>query len=282
MFDRIERVNHSLIQHGPNNDRIYLIKLDQRDLPGITDRLDDLSIAKRYTKIFAKVPEACLNAFLEKDYRKEATIPGMKNGAEDIHFVSKFFGSRRSFISPSDRRQLNKKMHKVLEKKNSAAKFSLPEGIQIRQLQQSDAEDLASLYQRVFKTYPFPIFEPAYLSKTMEEHIRYFGAFESDRLVAASSAEMDLEMSNAEMTDFATVPEFLGKNLSYFLLEAMEAQMRELEMKTLYTIARAESVGMNTTFARMDYKFAGTLLNNTMISGKIESMHVWYKPVVYP
>jgi len=34
---------------------------------------------------------------------------------------------------------------------------------------------------------------------------------------------------------------------------------------------------MNITFARNNYSFAGTLINNTNISGQIESMNVWYK-----
>jgi hypothetical protein len=45
----------------------------------------------------------------------------------------------------------------------------------------------------------------------------------------------------------------------------------------LYTIARAISVGMNITFARCGYDFGGTLVNNTQIAGRIESMNVWYK-----
>jgi hypothetical protein len=46
---------------------------------------------------------------------------------------------------------------------------------------------------------------------------------------------------------------------------------------TAYTIARAESAGMNETFAKNGYKYCGTLVNNTNISGQIESMNVWVK-----
>lgn len=34
---------------------------------------------------------------------------------------------------------------------------------------------------------------------------------------------------------------------------------------------------MNTTFARSDYEYGGTLVNNTLIGDDIESMNVWYK-----
>jgi putative beta-lysine N-acetyltransferase len=86
-----------------------------------------------------------------------------------------------------------------------------------------------------------------------------------------------MENKNAEMTDFATLPKHRGKNLSYFLLKAMEKEMAVQDYKTLFTIARSASVGMNATFARRDYEFAGTLVNNTLIGEDIESMNVWYK-----
>ena len=53
--------------------------------------------------------------------------------------------------------------------------------------------------------------------------------------------------------------------------------MEQLGIDTFYTIARSVSFGMNITFAKMDYKYTGTLKNNTNISGNIESMNVWYK-----
>jgi hypothetical protein len=57
----------------------------------------------------------------------------------------------------------------------------------------------------------------------------------------------------------------------------MEREMKRLGMLTTYTIARALSPGMNITFAKMGYNYAGTLKNNCNISGCIESMNVWYK-----
>ena len=53
--------------------------------------------------------------------------------------------------------------------------------------------------------------------------------------------------------------------------------MKDKDIITAYTIARAISFGMNITFAKNGYKYSGTLKNNTNISGKLESMNVWYK-----
>jgi RimJ/RimL family protein N-acetyltransferase len=48
-------------------------------------------------------------------------------------------------------------------------------------------------------------------------------------------------------------------------------------LKTAYTIARADSIGMNRVFEKCGYAHAGCLVNNTQIGGRIRSMNVWYK-----
>ncbi len=111
----------------------------------------------------------------------------------------------------------------------------------------------------------------------MQNHVAYFGAEFDHQLAALASSEMDAENQNVEMTDFATLPPYRGGSLSVVLLEKMESVVQNQSMKTAYTIARAVSVGMNITFARAGYIFSGTLVNNTNISGKVESMNVWYK-----
>ncbi|VVB88342.1 Beta-lysine N6-acetyltransferase [uncultured archaeon] len=79
------------------------------------------------------------------------------------------------------------------------------------------------------------------------------------------------------MTDFATLPEYQGNGFACYLLRKMEHEMRKRNIKTSYTIARAVSYGINIIFAKMGYRYGGTLLNNTNISGSVESMNVWYK-----
>jgi beta-lysine N6-acetyltransferase len=60
-------------------------------------------------------------------------------------------------------------------------------------------------------------------------------------------------------------------------LAAKEAAMRPAGLRVAYTIARAMSPGINFTFAGAGYRFGGTLVNNTQIGGRIESINVWYK-----
>ena len=140
-----------------------------------------------------------------------------------------------------------------------------------------DAVNMAALYRDVFLTYPFPIDKPEYLIDTMKNNISYFGIWCGDQLVALSSAEQYPDHRYVEMTDFATLPSQQGKGLASMLLSVMEEAMREKGFITGYTSARASSYGMNGVFAKKGYKFAGTLLNNTSISGHIEHMNIWYK-----
>ena len=129
----------------------------------------------------------------------------------------------------------------------------------------------------MFASYPFPIHDPDYLIETMRSHVCYFVAEKDGKIAAASSGEMDQENRNAEMTDFATLPDHLGNGLAVHLLKFMEPEMRKRNIATLYTIARAISPGMNITFAKCGYTFGGTLINNTQISGSIESMNLWHR-----
>jgi putative beta-lysine N-acetyltransferase len=151
--------------------------------------------------------------------------------------------------------------------------------LHVKKMEESNAEEMAALYQQVFESYPFPIYDPAYIRKTMKNDVQYFGIETEGKLAALASAEIDRKGLNAEMTDFATLPAFRGRKLSILLLHEMEQQMQLQGIKTLFTIARLNSVGMNKTFIRMGYTYSGTLLKNTNIAGKIESMNIFYKHV---
>jgi putative beta-lysine N-acetyltransferase len=136
---------------------------------------------------------------------------------------------------------------------------------------------MSRLYRKVFPSYPFPIEDPEYIKQTMRTHVQYYAFVSNGQLLALSSAEMDLTQKNVEMTDFATLPPYRGQGLAVQLLKHMETQMAAQGMATAYTIARAVSPGMNITFAKQAYQYNGRLINNTHISGQIESMNVWSK-----
>ena len=148
----------------------------------------------------------------------------------------------------------------------------------LEELGDKDIDAMIALFKNVFKTYPAPIFDPDYLSKTMgEKHIRYFGIRHAGALIALSSAEYSAVYQQAEMTDFAVAGSYRGRHLARYLLSFMEHKLSLEGCQTYFTIARLRSLAMNKTFMNMDYRYCGTLINNTQIAGSIESMNVWYK-----
>ena len=283
-YDRVETLGGALVHHGPANDRVYLMKCSFTEPRMDLSFLDELARTHNYGKIFAKVPAPWGKEFLADGYREEGRIPSYYDG-DDCLFMCRYRDASRAVMNEADRALADEVLTLALGKAPAfnasgapeAAGAPLPAGYSLRPLGPADAPLLAELYREVFESYPFPVHDRAYILKTMAEEVAYFGAFRDGRLVAASSAEMDPATSSAEMTDFATSPGQTGKGLATALLATMEQNMPRQGISTLYTIARAFSHGMNCTFARAGYRFGGTLVNNTNIFGRIESMNLWHK-----
>lgn len=276
-MDTIETIHEALVQHGPHNDRIYLMRLNDADPCRLITTLEDLARQKSYGKIFARIPAPAWQAFQSAGYSKEAAVPGLFNGRVDGFFVAKYLSVARRIVPVSEKRPEGKKAPGGVP--SNCRQGTGRNGPEIRACQPADAVEIARLYRQVFKTYPFPIDRPAYLKRMMKEGVRYFGIRIEGRLTAAAAAEIHRRDQNAEMTDFATLPCRRGKGLAGCLLRHMDEYVRTIGINTAFTIARAASPGMNAVFRKNGYRFAGLLRNNTQISGKIESMTVWYKQV---
>ncbi len=280
MTDRVEKIGRSTVQHGPFNDRVYLMKLARADTPGILPALDELASREGYSKIFAKIPAWARDFFLDHGYREEAAVPGLFEGKQKGHFVGKYLAPDRRREERAE--QVGEILRVAREKAQEEPEAEIPPEFTLRPALPEDTPQMADLYREVFATYPFPIHDPDYLCETMEENVRYFGVWQGEELAALASSEMDLQGRNVEMTDFATRPDYRSRGLATLLLKRMEGEMKRAGMTTAYTIARAYSFGMNITFARADYRFSGTLVNNTNIFGRLESMNVWHKPLSPP
>lgn len=308
-YDRVESLGGALVHHGPANDRVYLMKCSFTEPRKDLVLLDELARTHNYGKIFAKVPAPWAKEFLADGYREEGRIPSYY-GSDDCLFLCRYRDATRAVMSEADRILADEVLALARSKApaftasgapeaagagaptagpasgagpgSGAGAGAGPEGAvpaeySLRALGVEDAPLLAALYREVFASYPFPVHDSAYIRETMDADVAYFGAFRDGRLVAASSAEMDPATSSAEMTDFATLPGETGKGLAGALLAAMEQDVPRQGISTLYTIARAFSHGMNITFARAGYEYGGTLVNNTDIFGRIESMNLWHK-----
>lgn len=274
--DRVTELGNSVVQHGPLSNRVYLMSLDESDCPEIVGRIDELALRRGYTKVFAKVPAGSKRCFLDNGYDEEAAVPGFFRGEEDGVFLGKYLTDSRA-VAP-DESGLADVVRVAREKAADPAPApELPARVRLGIAGSDDAEALAALYAEVFESYPFPIHDPAYIRKTMEEGVTYATAWMDGELLGTASAEPDFDAGNAEMTDFAVSRRHRGLALARHLLGLLEENMVDKGVVTFYTIARAMSYGMNVTFAREGYRFAGTLVNNTNIAGGIESMNVWFK-----
>ncbi len=273
----MENMKGARLQHGPLAHRIYLMKLGDADPSELIPCLDHLAQQKGYTKIFAKVPSDQMAPFTRAGYSCEAEIPGFYNGETGVVFLGKYVDEQRAI--PENRGELDA-IRELAESKGSSVPLrpvELNSIFKLRPCVPADVEKMSELYRIVFPSYPFPIDDPAYLEKTMQTHVDYYGVESEGELVALSSAEKDVAGGNAEMTDFATLPDWRGHGLAFHLLRHMEPASAAKGIQTGYTIARAISPGMNITFAKCGYRFGGCLVNNTQIAGRIESMNVWYK-----
>lgn len=272
-WDKIEEYKGSLIQHGENNKRTYLMKLADGDAEEVIDYMEGLCRRNGYTKSFAKVPAHALSAFLAKGWGMEAYVPAFFGGKVDGLFLCKYYDEQRRQVEEGGLESLNKLM-KSIEVQEPRV---LPDHLEYRLCSLGDAPQMANLYEKVFERYPFPIHDPEYLKETMEDNIDYFGIWDGKRLIGLSSAEKDLEHSNVEMTDFAVDPDYRGYGLGLFLLYRMDEEMQRQGVATAYTIARLRSQGMNATFLKAGYTYTGTLFKNTNIADGLESMNVYYK-----
>ncbi len=274
MFDKIEKIGKSVIQHGKSNNRIYLLKLDADDVSSIISELDNKAKKNGYTKIFTKIQAEHLPEFILNGYAVEAYVPRFYNGKTDCIMASKFLDDKRKKLPAT----LMASFAGLFNLNGKSTKKELLPRFQIRMLNENDAEAAAKIFSEVFETYPFPVHDPAYILQTMESNLaRYYGVWEGNKLIGLSTAETDFEKENAEMTDFAVLPQCRGNGIASHLLSYMEADMKKEGIKTAYTIARLAEPGMNLTFIKGDYKFSGTLINNTNIGGNIESMNIFYK-----
>jgi len=246
-----------------------------KDYPdNLPKKLISMAEKNKYSKIFAKLPQIKAGRFIGAGYQLEASVPALCNSDTGV-FLAYYLDDTRIDEDKADLYVKNivltfdadKKQTPVLDSKRFLIRSCVP----------GDVERMVEIYKKVFASYPFPIHEDEYILKTMKGDIDYFCVETDGEIVALSSAEKDNSDSNAEMTDFATLPEWRGNSLSVHLLQRMEEQVKTEGINTAYTIARAASPGMNITFARTGYSFGGRLINNTNISGTIESMNVWYK-----
>jgi putative beta-lysine N-acetyltransferase len=257
------------------NLRVQVRGYEGDSLDAMVAALSNAARQRGFSKVFLKAPLQDQAPLEDAGMAAEATIVGFYAGKPAV-VMSLFLDSERQ------ERPCLEEQEAILSAIQSRPRDSsvpqLPQGYRMTIADAGDAEELAGLYSGVFESYPYPIDQPEYLVTTMESHVVYRIIRDGDGvLVAAASAETELEHRNAEMTDFATLPNQRGLGLAQHILAELEKDMEVRSIPNLYTIARARSAGMNRVFYNRGYSLTGTLVNNCHISGQFEDMHVWCK-----
>jgi putative beta-lysine N-acetyltransferase len=259
------------------NARIQVTDYRAVDPVAMAAALEERAVEAGVDKVFVKAMPSDREALEEGGMSAEAVIEGYYNGRPAVVMST--------FLSDDRRRQAAAREQEVIlagirERPPDPSLVPLPDGYRMRRAQPDDATDLAGLYADVFRSYPYPIDDPEYIEATMAGHVVYrLVRNPAGEVVAAASAETDLAHANAEMTDFATLPDQRGLGLAQHLLAALERDMEEGDIPNLYTVARARSAGMNRVFYNRGYRRTGTLVNNCHIAGSFEDMHVWCKQI---
>ena len=118
-----------------------------------------------------------------------------------------------------------------------------------------------------------------YLEKIMQKTSIFKIMLYQNKIISAASIDVDQRTSSAELTDCATTEDHCGKGLMSHLVKSLEIEAKKLNLITLYSIARARSIGMNSVFSHNMYNYYGCLINNCHICGQLENMNIWSKRI---
>jgi putative beta-lysine N-acetyltransferase len=257
------------------NQRIQVLDYEAQDPEMMIRGLVSEAHLRGYGKIFVKAPAFDQEALEDAGMVREASITGYFSGQPAVVMSLYLRDDRMERPYQSEQDEI---LEAIFSRPPDPAVPNLPDGYRMVIAEDVDLEKLAELYQKVFDSYPFPITDPDYLLSTMQSHVIYRIVRDAEGfVVAAASAETSRRYRNAEMTDFATLPNQRGLGLAQHILAALEDDMADLAIPNVYTIARARSFGMNRVFYNRGYEMTGTLINNCHISGQFEDMHVWGK-----
>ncbi len=278
MFDTLEKIDGATMHHGRTHNRVYLMEAERYNWSSLIKRMEDIAHQKNYDKIVGRVPEDAKEIFQSNGYVVEAKIPNLYNGEKAGYFLSDYRTIERSKSDIHEKKTITSVKTIALAANSSQedAHFSLPDYMEVRKLRKTDIPVMVELHKMAFHTYPFPIHEPEYLLQLLDDNHEFYGLFDQDELLVTAILKIHEKESYIEIVDFATHPNYNGQNFSYYLVQEIKKHISNGNHKTIFALVRATSYGLNITFSKHGFLLGGTLMNNTFIRGKLESMNVWY------
>jgi beta-lysine N6-acetyltransferase len=252
------------------NERMKLYGVRPQDIAerAPTEVSEDLA-----SKITVYAPPGDDRKWRDIGFQKEAVIQGFFEGS-DAHLWAAYTNDERELSPREDAHRATVQL--ALSKPLVETPVLLP-GFESDSAQPNDSSEIAALLDQTFEDYPTPIDQDIIAEQIANQDNFFRVVRDGDGEVAAvASAELDHLRMSAEMTDCATRPDQRGKGLMAFILRTLEHDIGvRYGIRDLYTIARADEVGMNCVFSKLGYDFHGRLINNCRMPNGWESMNVW-------
>jgi len=225
-------------------------------------------------KIIIVAKQKDWEALFVRDFLLEALHPSFFKGEPGFH-LAKFTNIERQ---ESNHRLIEKTLLKRVQESPHTSR-DLPSEYTIKTADPVSIPELSNLYTKVFSTYPSPMNDHTYLEKIMQKTSIFKIMLYQNKIISAASIDVDQRTSSAELTDCATTEDHCGKGLMSHLVKSLEIEAKKLNLITLYSIARARSIGMNSVFSHNMYNYYGCLINNCHICGQLENMNIWSKRI---
>ncbi|KAA3609483.1 MAG: GNAT family N-acetyltransferase [Planctomycetota bacterium] len=226
-----------------------------------------------YSKLIVYAKSGNEYEWQECGFHYEGGIPEYFGDGGDLWFWAAYGDASRK------QNPLEEEHERIVElamsKAPSAAK--LPQSLSSRIGLPRDSAEISSVLGRVFNDYPIPLDEEFTRARLADGSHHFRLVFnENKELVALASAEIDSSNGCAELTDCVTLPPYRGKGLMAALLREIQRDLiHDIGIADLYTLARADEIGMNCTFSKLGWNFSGRLRNNCRMPTGWESMNIW-------
>ena len=256
------------------NRRLKVLDYKAEDYEAMVLKLRFLAEANKFDKVWITANDKDWEEFLKHGYVLEGILR-YHNRGRDSYFVSKFRSQRRMQSKHLMKEILT--IESIMGRKVREAPRPLPSGYTADYARERDVDGMLKLYRQVFKTYPSPLTYREYLMSILHRDSIFRVIRRGGTPVAVASAELDPAHQSAELTDCATHPDERGKGLMSIILHSLENDLRRRSYRCAFTLARAQSYGMNAAFHSLGYEFNGRLVNNCDIYGSFEDMNLWSK-----
>lgn len=275
MLDRMSPVSFAgHITVDERNKRLIVDGYARETNPYLLGRqLIDLAVEQKLEKIWLWALPEDVPEFLRGGFSTEGNI--FRGSFEEFTVSLAYFVSAER--GHSLKLSIENDIIRSVRMESIKQSHSLPLGMEMKLLNESFTWQISHVLSEVFTSYPTPVDDPQYIASLMQKGNIFAGTFFQQKLIGVAAAYPDPVFKRCEMTDCAIIKEYRGQSLSEQLLIILEHEVCKRGSFNLYTLARAQSFGMNRVFHKLGYQYQGRLINNCHIGGSFEDMNLWVK-----